>query len=132
MIENETPSAHPHVRGGGATVRPYLHATEDLVAFLKRVFGATEEDRHPYPAGGAHVELRIGDGIVIVEAFAEPPPREGGAVYVYVPDVDAAYERAIAAGAKAVAAPEDKPYGERNAGFTTASGHTWWIGTMSA
>ena len=50
------------------------------------------------------------------------------ALYLWVPDVDGAYARALAHGATSQFAPEDKPYGHRNAGVVDASGITWWIG----
>ena len=50
-------------------------------------------------------------------------------IYVYVPDVDAAYRRALAAGAISIATPEDKPYAERQAGVCDSFGNTWWIAT---
>jgi PhnB protein len=53
-------------------------------------------------------------------------------VYVYVSDVDAAYGRAMEAGAEEVAPPEDKPYGERVAGVKDSFGNTWWIATYQA
>ena len=48
-------------------------------------------------------------------------------VYVYVTDVDAAYDKALAAGATSIAAPEDKPYDERQCGVKDSFGNTWWI-----
>ena len=69
---------------------------------MAAVFGAREVERHE--ASGrraAHVELTIGDGVVVVEAGELPPehkPTEAS-VYVYVEDVDAVYERAVEAGA---------------------------------
>jgi uncharacterized glyoxalase superfamily protein PhnB len=46
-----------------------------------------------------------------------------------VPDVDSIYAKALAAGAKSQSAPEDKPYGHRNAGVVDSNGITWWIGS---
>ena len=60
------------------------------------------------------------------------PPHPGGApasIYVYVDDVDAAYRRAIAAGAISVSEPSDKPYPERSAGIKDSYGNTWYIAT---
>ena len=120
-----------HVRHGFGTVRPYLYGPYDTPGFMAAVFGAREVERHE--ASGrraAHVELTIGDGVVVVEAGELPPehkPTEAS-VYVYVEDVDAVYERAVEAGAETIAAPEDKPYGERGCGFR-ACANTWWVAT---
>ena len=63
--------------------------------------------------------LQIGDSLLWVEAGDLPPDVEPwvGSVYVYVPDVDATYARAVQRGARSISAPETKPYGERQAGF---------------
>ena len=126
-----TMTKRSHVRHGFGTVRPYLYGPYELPEFLATVFGASEVERHE-AAGrrAAHVELVIGDGVVVVEAGEMPPgvsPTEAS-IYVYVADVDAAYRRALDAGAEAITAPEDKPYGERGCGFR-ACGNTWWVAT---
>jgi len=53
----------------------------------------------------------------------------GGGLYLWVPDVDSTYDKALAAGATSQMPPEDKPYGHRNAGVVDANGVTWWIGS---
>jgi hypothetical protein len=53
------------------------------------------------------------------------------ALHVWLPDVDAAYARALAAGAESQSAPEDKPYGDRTAGVVDRNGITWWISSPS-
>ncbi|MCY4012251.1 MAG: VOC family protein [Gammaproteobacteria bacterium] len=123
--------ASNHVRQGFGTVRPYLYGPYELPEFLTAVFDAREMERHE--ASGrraAHVELAIGDSVIVVEAGEMPPavnPTEAS-IYVYIEDVDAAYRRALDAGAEAITAPEDKPYGERGCGFR-ACGNTWWVAT---
>ena len=54
----------------------------------------------------------------------EPRP---AAIYLWVEDVDATYERAVAAGAASESAPADKPYGHRIGGVVDPNGVTWWI-----
>jgi uncharacterized glyoxalase superfamily protein PhnB len=49
--------------------------------------------------------------------------------YLYVADCDAAYRRALAAGAKSLHEPTDQPYGDRNSAVTDAFGNTWYIAT---
>jgi PhnB protein len=49
--------------------------------------------------------------------------------YLYVPDVDALYQRAINAGATSMSAPADQPYGDRSAGVKDAFGNQWYIAT---
>jgi PhnB protein len=50
-------------------------------------------------------------------------------LHVYVPDTDAAYERALWAGATSIEAPKDAPYGDRTAGVKDAFGNSWFIAT---
>ena len=51
------------------------------------------------------------------------------ALYLWVANVDDVYAQALATGAKSLSAPEDKPYGHRNAGVLDSCGITWWIGS---
>lgn len=120
-----------HIRQGRGAVRPYLYGPATLPGFLEQVFGAVEIERHDYAPDAAHVELQVGDSVLVVEAGPLPPgiaPWKGS-VYVYVEDVDAVYERALSLGATSLAPLDDKPYGERQAGFIDAAGNTWWIAT---
>ena len=118
-----------YIRGGRCAARPYLFANADAEAFVTSVFDATVLARHETP-GGAHLELAIGDAIVVIESadqFPEHVEITRGSVYVYVPDVDQAHAKALAAGATSIAAPEDKPYDERQCGVKDSFGNTWWI-----
>lgn len=116
-----------HIRNGFGAVRPYLHGPADLPQFLQQVFNATEIEANE----GGPTLLRICDGLVWVEAGDLPPSVSPwtGAVYVYVPDVEAVYARAITLGAKPISTPQDKPYAERQGGFVDPGGNTWWVST---
>jgi PhnB protein len=120
-----------HIRHGIGSVRPYLYGRLDLPNLLKQAFGAEELERLPVGDHGFHIETKIGDSIVVLEVGE--PPHPGGtqaSIYVYVEDVDAAYKRAIAAGATSVAEPSDKPYQERGAGIKDSYGNIWYIATF--
>jgi uncharacterized glyoxalase superfamily protein PhnB len=54
------------------------------------------------------------------------------AIFLWVEDVDATYDRALAAGGTSESVPEDKPYGHRTAGVIDPNGVTWWIGSPLA
>jgi PhnB protein len=118
-----------YIRHGFGAVRPYIYGTSDLPEFLREVFGADEVERADYDDTSAHVEMRIGDSVVVVETNVTHETVTRGSVYVYVPDVDAAYQRALQLGATSLAEPADKLYGDRNAGVKDSFGNTWWIGT---
>jgi PhnB protein len=124
-------SATKHIRHGVGSVRPYLYGRLDMLELVKRAFGAVELE-HLKMGNGAHVEAKIGDSMIVMEV--SDPPHPGGkpaSIYVYVDDVDASYQRALAAGATSVAAPEEKPYQERAAGVKDSFGNTWYIATYT-
>ena len=74
-----------------------------------------------------HAELNIGDSLVMIGQANAEWKALPAALYLWVPEVDATYARALAAGATSQSAPEDKPYGHRNAGVIDSNGITWWI-----
>jgi PhnB protein len=117
---------------GYTNVSLYLVVTEAAkqIDFLKQVFGAPEKCRHTSPDGEIqHAEVQIGDSTVMIGQAGGPWKPRQTTSYVYVDDVDSVYRRALQAGAKSINEPEDKPYGDRNAGFEDAWGNYWWIGT---
>ena len=125
-------SNNRHIRHGAGSVRPYLYGRLDMLELVKRAFGAVELERLETRNNGFHVEAKIGDSIVVMEACDPPHPSgKPASIYVYVEDVDAAYQRALEAGAISIAAPEDKPYQERAAGISDSFGNTWWIATYT-
>ena len=52
-----------------------------------------------------------------------------GSRYLYVPDTDAVYQKAVQAGGTSVMEPADQFYGDRNAGVKDPVGNVWWIAT---
>jgi PhnB protein len=121
-----------HIRHGVGSVRPYIHGPVSLLDFVKAVFGAEELERHEFGPESFHVEVRIGDSVMAIEAGDLPPDIAPwtNSIYVYVPDVDRIYRQAIALGAESISQPVDKPYQERQAGFRDSAGNTWWVGTF--
>jgi PhnB protein len=120
------------VPDGFHTVTPYLVVDDaaKLIEFLKRGFGAEEMHRSKRPDGKImHAQVRIGDSMIMLADGNESHPPEPCSLYLYVPDVDAVYRRAIAAGGTSILEPADMFYGDRNAGVKDASGVRWWIGT---
>ena len=117
---------------GYHSVTPYLtvQGAATLLDFLKQAFAATELHRMTRPDGTiGHAEVRLGDSVVMLaEARGEQQPRPG-ALYLYVNDTDAAYQRALQAGATSLMEPADQFYGDRNAGVKDPVGNHWWIAT---
>jgi PhnB protein len=122
-----------YVRHGFGVVRPYLYGNLDLRTFVREVFGAVELECDQMGANAFHVEAKIGDSMVVLEVGELPPHSKPtrASIYVYVEDVDTAYQRALELSATSLAAPEDKPYQERSAGFQDTFGNIWWISTYT-
>ncbi|HXY04342.1 MAG TPA: VOC family protein, partial [Terriglobales bacterium] len=74
-----------------------------------------------------HAEIRVGSSVLEMgEAHGRYQPT-ASVLYLYLPDVDAAYKRALEAGATSILEPADQPYGDRNAGVKDPFGNTWYI-----
>jgi PhnB protein len=108
------------------TVTPYLHSRDvrGYIDFLVRAFGASEEAVHEVAEGFIpYARARVGDAAIEL-GTADPMP---GALCLYVADPDVLYEQAVAAGAKALAAPMNQPSGDRMAFVEDALGNQWYI-----
>jgi len=129
MSNIETAAATKPIREGFHTVTPFIAVSEPekLIALLKHAFNAEERGRSPKDHG-FHVEVRVGDSMLMIHDCA-PGGEKIGAFHVYVPDSDAAYKRALEAGATAMGAPEDRPYGERQGTVKDLAGNLWYIAT---
>jgi PhnB protein len=110
---------------GWHTVTPRLFVADaaQMVEFLKRTFGADGDFRDDGPS-----DIRIGDSIVMVSEAGVREPT-GAFLYVYLQDTDAAYRRALDAGATMIEAPHDMFYGDRRATVKDSFGNTWQIAT---
>ena len=119
---------------GYQSVIPYLHAigARNLIAFMKEVFGAQEIAIYPRPDGTVgHAALRIGDSVIELADAGPDWPAMPCALQVYVPDTDAAYHRALKAGAKSLVEPADQFYGDRTASVRDSCGNNWYIATQT-
>jgi len=119
-----------HIQPGYTTITPYLYAKLDLADFLKNAFGA-EVTHAPTPdaKGQFHAEATVGGAHVLFGNGYFSDPSMAAAIYIYVPDVDATYKRAVSLGAKAIREPADMTWGDRVGGVKDTSGNTWWIAT---
>jgi PhnB protein len=127
-----TAKGESYLPKGLHNVNPYLHPlrAEPVISFLKRAFGAQEVAKYASPDGVVHhAVVQVGDSVVEMgEAHGKYTPMEA-MFYIYVPDMDAVYRRALTAGATSFQEPTDQPYGDRNAGVKDAFGNKWYIGT---
>jgi PhnB protein len=123
--------ATSYIPEGSPVVTPYLavKGVAALIDFLKAVFDAKEIDRLTLPDGRImNAAVAIGDSRLMMGDPGDRPS-EPAMLYVYVPDCDAVYAKAIAAGETSLAAPADMFYGDRTCAVQDASGNKWWIAT---
>jgi uncharacterized glyoxalase superfamily protein PhnB len=125
------------VPAGYRTVTPYLVVpdVDAVIDFVKKTFGGEEKFRAVGSAGGYHCEVRVEDSMLMIGGGGAEVAWKGeaklGAFHVYVRDVDAAYQRALQAGAKSLQEPTDQFYGERSASVIDGAGNHWYIATRS-
>ncbi len=126
---------------GYHTVTPHLtvRGAAQAIEFYQRAFDAKEQMRMPGPDGTSvmHAELRIGDSIIFLnDEFPESGCRSplslggiAGSLHLYVDDVDAAFRRAVAAGAQVRMPVVDMFWGDRYGKVVDPFGHEWGLGT---
>ena len=120
---------------GYRMVTPYLVAQDAnvVIDFVKQTFGGEELFRAVGSAGGYHCEVRVEDSMLMIGGGGPGVAWKGesvlGAFHVYVRDCDAAYQRAVEAGAKSLQTPADQEYGERSASVVDGAGNHWYIAT---
>jgi PhnB protein len=136
---SETGAVSP-IPGHLHTVTPRLVVRDGAaaIAFYSRAFGAEElGDRFTGPnAEVIHAEIQIGDSVVMITEDAADgpigsPDRLGGLVScvmsLYWENVDAAWDRAVSAGAEVIYPLEDQFYGERGGRLRDPFGQQWMM-----
>ena len=125
---------------GYHSVTPYLivKGAAKAIEFYKQAYGATERTRMAQPDGRiGHAEIQIGDScVMLADEFPERgivgPETLGNTpamIHLYVEDVDAVAQKALAAGAKEIRPVQDQFYGDRSGMFADPFGHKWNIST---
>jgi PhnB protein len=124
---------------GYRSITPYLsiQGAAAAIEFYTRAFGAHERMRLPGPEGRlGHAEMEFGDSVVMLAdpwpgGYGQPPGDAGTPVtlHLYVEDVDAAFARAVAAGATQVMPVQDHFYGDRGGALRDPFGHVWHLAT---
>ena len=128
------------IPAGYHTVTPYLIIRDaaSALGFYQKAFGAPERMRFADPQGTVrHAEIKIGNSVIMLgdespEMGARSPQSLGGSpvnLLLYVKDVDAAFSRALAAGAKELRPVKDQFYGDRTGSVTDPYGHVWYLAT---
>jgi PhnB protein len=136
------PTAKP-IPDGYHSITPYLSVkgAARALEFYKRALGAEELYRLDMPDGRVgHAELRIGDSRLMLadempempDIVARSPESLRGTSFginLYVPDADAAFKRAVDAGAKVRRPLQTQFYGDRSGTIEDPFGHVWTIST---
>ena len=118
---------------GYTTVAPWIVTpdTRHLLEFITTVFDGVELGCVPLEDGTiGHAEIRVGDTVLL--AFDQRPdwPAMPALLRVFVEDVDATIERAVAFGARLVTVPATQAFGHRVGRVRDMFGNIWWIGTV--
>jgi PhnB protein len=127
------------IPAGFHTLTPHItvNGAAKYIDFLKQAFGGTEISRAPGPGGKLmHATVQIGDSMLM---FNDPFPEMGGppivqghwpiTLHVYVPDADAVFEQAKAAGCEVTFPLADQFWGSRYGHVKDPFGFTWAIAT---
>lgn len=123
---------------GYHTVTPslFVAGAAKAIEFYKKALGAEELMRFEGPGGAVmHAEIRVGDSIIMLadempEMGGRGPKTIGGtpvSFFVYGDNVDAAWKRALGAGAKEVMPLADQFWGDRTGCLEDPFGHQWWL-----
>ena len=132
----------PYMPKGYNSITPYLiiKGAAQAIDYYKKVFSATEVMRMPGPDGKVgHAELKIGDSHFML-ADEDPSMGQGHtsastmggspiSLYLYIPDVDKVFDRAVSEGAKVLKPVQDQFYGDRSGFLQDPFGHLWGLAT---
>ena len=128
----------PAVPKGYHTVTPsiFVRGAARAIEFYQTAFGAQERMRFPGPDGLImHAEITVGDSIIMLademgDQGGRSPESIGGtpvSFFVYGDNVDAAWKRAVDAGATPVVPLADQFWGDRTGCLKDPFGHQWWL-----
>ena len=139
------PKRVQRIPAGYHTVSAYMVQDDcaRALAFYKEAFGAKERMRMPGPDGKiAHAEIKVGDSIVMMSDEMPPMPGQPGTykspraaglstsgLFLYLNDVDAAFDRAVKAGCTVRQPLTDMFWGDRYGQVIDPFGHTWGMAT---
>lgn len=124
-----TNQATGHMPAGMPNLMAFLHArrSRELIRFLEAAFGASDPQVFEQEGRVAHAAVRLGSSMLeMSDAHGEWQPMPT-TFFCNVDDVDAAYERALAAGGASMVAPADAAFGARLAGVTDLEGNQWYL-----
>lgn len=119
---------------GYNSVSPYfiVNGAQQFIDLMKTIFNATELRRFDNPDGTImHAEIRIDDSVIMLGDASEKYPQVPSVLHVYVPDVDAVFQKAVDAGCEVIEPPKERDNDpDRRATFKDFAGNIWSVGTQ--
>lgn len=132
LFESKRKKSVQPIPEGFHTITPYILAKDapGLIEFIREGLGGKVEYMMKSDDGEIrHSTVRIGDSPVMISSGNEEYKPMPCMLHLYVEDVDAIYEQAVAAGGESLREPSDEFYGDRSAGVADDWGNQWWIAT---
>ena len=121
-----------HIPNGFTSITPYFIVTDAILFsnFLHNAFDAEVIDEHFENDVLRHGAYQVFGSIIEASQSGGDFPPNKISIHLYVPDCNAVYAKAIAAGGKSIYEVSDMPYGERSGGIEDICGNSWWISTQ--
>ena len=120
------------IPAGYSTLTPgcALRGAARAIELYQQVFGAVQAVRMDAPDGSvAHAELTFGDSRLMLGEASEQYPAHGARLMMYVPDVDAVFSRAVAAGFTVKEPLQVQFWGDRTGRVADPFGNEWFLAT---
>lgn len=115
---------------GHQTIMPYLilKGASRFIDFCKKVFDAKDSNQQVLRDDGTvmHAEIILNGSTVMVTDETKDWSQQNANLFVYVPDADETYQKALDNGATSLMGLSDQDYG-RTCGVTDPFGNIWWI-----
>jgi PhnB protein len=119
---------------GYNSASPYfiVNGAEKLIDFLVQLFDAKLLRRYDMPDGSImHAEVMLDDSVIMMGEASEKFPAITLVMHVYVPDVDATFNKALTLGCESLEAPKQREGDpDRRATFKDFAGNMWSVGTQ--
>lgn len=124
----------PFKPSGYNSVSPYfiVKGAQKFIDLMKEIFDAKELRRYDMPDGSImHAELQIDDSVIMLGDASEQFSPVPIVMHVYVPDVDATFQKAVKAGCEVVEQPKEREGDpDRRGTFKDFAGNMWSVGTQ--
>jgi uncharacterized glyoxalase superfamily protein PhnB len=120
---------------GYQTITPYFTVSDAdrLIEFIVEVFGGVIVVTNRYPTGRIqHARIRVGDSVIMLNESNEQYPVNLSQMHLYVDDVDVVFSKALSADAISIMESNERPHGDRMAGFKDPCGNIWWIASHAS